>query len=672
MLSRHLPPVLAGPVLRRVSGHRLCLWLIAGQPLSLSFFLCQRDAPADGLINRPLQDREITCLRLGTCAWLYLLDIATDPPLPPGTFLEYDLGVAPADDDGPSPRWIQDWAPHLCPPGRQRPGFVFKQRLDRLLHGSCRRPHHPSRDGLVRVDEELQAAASVDDYPALLLLTGDQIYADDVAGPMLHAIHCVIQQLGLYQEELEGASLNNSRELASLAKAYYHRDELLPETEFNEDLTERFFGGVRKPVFTTASAGNHLISFAEVMAMYLLVWSPTPWNLVTATNPGVSGKELERYRREQQALDEFASQLPEATRALANVPVCMMFDDHDITDDWNLSALWEATAYEHPFSRRIIGNALLGYLLCQGWGNAPEHFGDILPLCRTLLPPEPTGEDLHKATQDELIDRLLHFHHWHYTLPTSPKLVVLDTRTQRWRSEVRRGHPSGLMDWEGLTDFQQDIMGEEAVVVVSAAPMFGVKLIEMVQAVFTFFGKPLLVDAENWMAHRGAASVLLNIFGHPKTPRHFVILSGDVHYSFAYDVYLRHKRNSPRVWQITSSGIKNEFPDRLLEWMDRLNRWLFAPWSPLNWFTKRRRMRVSPRLPTGRDAGERLWNCSGIGDVRLDNSGTPTTIRQLDATGGGTLFQARKERESGPDAPDSEPGRQQIHQPGHQQRGREG
>jgi len=112
------------------------------------------------------------------------------------------------------------------------------------------------------VDEELQKAQKLEDVPSLLLMTGDQVYADDVAGPMLHAIQCVIHQLGLYQEVLEGASLSHSKELTSVANAYYHRDELLPESEFNEDLTERFFGGVRKPVFTTANAGNHLISFA--------------------------------------------------------------------------------------------------------------------------------------------------------------------------------------------------------------------------------------------------------------------------------------------------------------------------------------------------------------------------------------------------------------------------
>ncbi len=57
------------------------------------------------------------------------------------------------------------------------------------------------------------------------------------------------------------------------------------------------------------------------------------------------------------------------------------------------------------------------------------------------------------------------------------------------------------MDWEALSDFQHQILDHSAVIVVSPAPVFGVKLIEIVQRIFTFFGKPLLVDAENWMAH---------------------------------------------------------------------------------------------------------------------------------------------------------------------------
>ncbi len=98
----------------------------------------------------------------------------------------------------------------------------------------------------------------------------------------------------------------------------------------------------------------------------------------------------------------------------------------------------------------------------------------------------------------------------------------------------------------------------------SPAPVFGVKLIETIQRIFTSFGKPLMVDAENWMTHPGSAYALLNLFRHPKTPRNFVILSGDVHYSFVFQIELSHKQQSPSIWQITSSGLKNEFPHRLL------------------------------------------------------------------------------------------------------------
>ncbi|MEE2762232.1 MAG: alkaline phosphatase family protein [Pseudomonadota bacterium] len=635
-----VPAVLAGPILRHTDRESLTLWLVTRDPVSVTVELFDGDHP---ILSREATTDEHTALRVGRLAWLQLIRFQPDTPLPDSRFIGYDLHLANAD--GTSAGRIQDWAPHLCHQGRHRPTFVIKPRLDRLLHGSCRRPHHPATDGLVRVDQELANATSPSDRPALLLMTGDQIYADDVAGPTLQAIHQVVQHLGLYQESLTGADLTHSRDLASDADSYYHRDRLLPESEFNEDLTEKFFGGVRKPVFTTAHAGNHLISFAEVFAMYLLVWSPTPWAMVTRAMPVSKADEQARYQKEQAVIDRFCETLPRAARALANVPVYMMFDDHDVTDDWNLSALWENTAYEHPFSRRIIGNALLGYLLCQGWGNQPGVFDELIEQCALLFPADDEPKDLDIRRQDELIDTLFHFHHWHYTLDTEPPLVVLDTRTRRWRSEVRRSHPSGLMDWEALTDFQQAVMGKEAVVVVSPAPMFGVKLIEMIQRVFTWFGKPLMVDAENWMAHRGAASVLLNIFGHPKTPKHFVILSGDVHYSFAYDVRLRHKRNSPRIWQITSSGIKNEFPNSLLEWLDRLNRWLFAPWSPLNWFTKRRRMRVSPRLPEGREAGERLWNGAGIGDLRLTPDGVPSAISQLNSDGGGTRFREGRDEE---------------------------
>jgi len=312
------------------------------------------------------------------------------------------------------------------------------------------------------------------------------------------------------------------------------------------------------------------------------------------------------------------------------LPSLMIFDDHDVTDDWNLSAQWEETAYGHPFSKRIIGNALLAYMVCQGWGNNPDVFGEILTKTRQL---SATQRYLDSPLQDALIDDLLSFQNWHYVLPTSPALVVLDTRTRRWRSEMTLKQPSGLLDWEALSELQQELLDHPSAIIVSPAPIFGVKLIETVQRIFSWCGFPLLVDAENWMAHRGAAQVILNIFRHSRTPGNYVVLSGDVHYSFVYEVLIRHRKGGPRIWQITSSGIKNEFPPALLEWFDRLNRWLYSPRSPLNWFTKRRLMRIVPHTPEHAEAGERLWNSAGIGQVLFNDKGQPREIYQHNADG---------------------------------------
>ncbi|THG79473.1 alkaline phosphatase family protein [Pseudomonas sp. A-1] len=635
-----LPAVLAGPLLRRLEARRLVLWLVASRPLEARLQLAWDDAQR-GLVelDLPLGDSRCQRLAVGRHAWLHLIDVRLDEPLPVDTFIYYDLHIE--EEDGGT-RAIADWAPHLLYPGQARPDFVRRGRLDHLLHGSCRKPHHPSKDGLLQADALLAATRSQPaERPALLMLSGDQVYADDVAGPMLVAVHRLIERLGLYGEHLDGATVSTSEALYAHPAGYYRREDLLPAYTANEELRERFFGGVKKPVFTSANAHNHLVTFAEVLAMYLLVWSPTPWQLIAPRMPELPEHLATRYRAEEPLIRAFVADLPQAARALAQLPCLMIFDDHDITDDWNLSARWEQSAYGHPFSRRIVGNALLGYLLCQGWGNCPEAFAGELPAIRELLATADRQQRLSAEAQDAVIDRLLTFDHWHYSLPGQPLLLVLDTRTRRWRSESYLSRPSGLMDWEALCELQHALLDEPAVVIVSPAPMFGVKLIEIVQRLFTWAGYPLLVDAENWMAHRGAAKVMLNIFRHSRTPANYVILSGDVHYSFAYEVHIRHRDSGPRIWQITSSGIKNEFPRRLLDWFDRLNRWLYAPHSPLNWFTKRRRMQITPRIPSRSQRGERLWNGAGLGQVRLDEQGRPCEIRQLNADGSApTSFEA--------------------------------
>jgi hypothetical protein len=610
-----LPPVLVGPLLRRLEPARLVLWLVGSQALSLTLRV-------QGVGDIRLDAGQCTVIPVGTHAFVHLIDVPLDTALPWDTVIDYDLLI---DNKG-----IADWAPHLLYGNGCSPNFVLRSKIDQLLHGSCRKPHHPAADGLLCVDRLLAAEHTAMERPALLMMSGDQVYADDVAGPMLRAIHALIQRLGLFDEHLEGAVVSGSATLYEHPASYYHRADLLPALESNETLRERFFGGARKPIFTSSSADNHLVTFAEVMAMYLLVWSPTAWTLIDPQPPALTAERLERYALEQTRIEAFKAGLGGVGRAMAHLPCLMIFDDHDVTDDWNLSAQWEETAYGHPFSKRIIGNALLAYMLCQGWGNNPDAFAGVLDKTRAL---STTERYLDSTAQDALIDQLLSFQNWHYVLPTTPALVVLDTRTRRWRSELNLKQPSGLLDWEALSELQQELLDHPSAIIVSPAPIFGVKLIETVQKVFSWCGYPLLVDAENWMAHRGAAQVILNIFRHSRTPGNYVVLSGDVHYSFVYEVLIRHRKGGPRIWQITSSGIKNEFPPALLEWFDRLNRWLYSPRSPLNWFTKRRLMRIVPHTPEHAKAGERLWNSAGIGQVLFNEKGQPREIYQHNADG---------------------------------------
>ncbi|MCS4261844.1 hypothetical protein EDF83_5799 [Pseudomonas protegens] len=623
-----LPPVLAGPLLRRLEPTRLVLWLVGSRALALTLRL---QPAGSATLDLALDPQQCQVIPVGRHAFIHLIDVALDDALPLDVTIAYDLLINDADD---SARAIADWAPHLLYGDAGSPEFVLHSRIDNLLHGSCRKPHHPSADGLLCVDRLLAQHPEPAQRPALLMMSGDQVYADDVAGPMLRAIHALIERLGLFDEQLEGAVVADSQALYRHGASYYQRAELLPALKSNETLRERFFGGVKKPIFTSSNADNHLVTFAEVLAMYLLVWSPLPWTLITPQPPQLTPEQQTRYTREQQRIDEFVQGLKGAARVFAHLSCLMIFDDHDITDDWNLSAQWEETAYGHPFSKRIIGNALLAYMLCQGWGNNPDAFAQLLEHTRALSATAQASEHLlQRQPQDDLIDQLLRFEQWQYVLPSTPALVVLDTRTRRWRSESNLGQPSGLLDWEALSELQHELLDHPSAIIVSPAPIFGVKLIETVQKVFSWCGYPLLVDAENWMAHRGSAQVILNIFRHSRTPGSYVILSGDVHYSFVYEVLIRHRQGGPRIWQITSSGIKNEFPAALLEWFDRLNRWLYSPRSPLNWFTKRRRMKVMPHVPEHAEAGERLWNSSGIGQVFFNEQGQPVAIYQHNANG---------------------------------------
>ena len=605
------PKLIAGPIVRKLDSEQLVLWFVTDQTVTVEARLnyATQEISEASQSDISFAQRQL-CHQVGDEAFIYHLIVDFKHPLQVDTAIDYDLLFNTAVHN----LNLATLVPDICYPGLSSPRIYYQQTLRQVLHGSCRKPHHSEGDALVRVDQHLAEALQSQQLPAaLLMMSGDQVYVDDVAGPFLQAIHQVIAELGLFGESFSGAKVSNFEELLQHEDCFYRRTELLPHSDENEEVQETFFGAKRKPIFTSVNAKNHLITLSEVLAMYFMVWSDTCWQEVEFDSQKIAAADRQQFEDELASLKQFISSLPQVRRALAHIPVYMIFDDHDVTDDWNLTREWEELAYGNPFSKRIIGNALFGYFLCQGLGNGPDQYKGLLE----VLSPQITRTGI--VNHDKVIDHLFNWDHWHYEIATQPKMVVLDTRTHRWRSEEDAGQPSGLLDWERLRELKAQVTGEDSAVIVSAAPIFGVKMIEAIQKLFTMMGQALTVDAENWMAHQGTAKVLLDIFREPETAQQFIILSGDVHYSFVYDVRLRFKETSPSIHQITASGFCNQFPVSLLSKLDTLNRWFYGHHSPLNWFTKRRRLKISTRYPDRKDKRRSLVSKSAVGVVDFSN-----------------------------------------------------
>src|SRR5262249_13178305 len=143
---------------------------------------------------------------------------------------------------------------------------------------------------------------------------------------------------------------------------------------------------------------------------------------------------------------DFVRTLPQVRRALANIGTYMVFDDHDVTDDWFLDGAWCQHVLASPLGRRIVRNGLFTYAFFQAWGNDPDPFADEPG--RSLLDAVDAWRGDEADEQATTIDTRLGMPagfdgagelthpagslRWHFTVPT-PRYtaIVLDERTRR-------------------------------------------------------------------------------------------------------------------------------------------------------------------------------------------------------------------------------------------------
>lgn len=611
-----LPFMLAGPILRRVNVEHVCVWVALSQPRSIVLQVWQGEVRGGGggLPFPNYLSQATSTLRVGANLHIAAVTVITDPPLMPGTFYSYNL-VFNGAEDFVSLGLLSDSA---GPPGQLAlgyetgalPGF-FTPPPDianlKVAHGSCRKPHGHGKDMLARMDDYIRKnRIEAAKRPHYLFLTGDQIYADEVGLPILPMLtQAGIDVLGV-TERIPTTSATPDTDLTQTNFPAGRRSKLMTATA----------------KFTSSAAGSHLIGFGEYCAMYLFSWSNALWASVLPAKADVVNramstsmptnallteiantpddpernadfkKELEHdFDEELKQVKEFHKRLPRARRVLANVPVFMIFDDHEVTDDWNITRGWRDRVFTAPLGVTILRNALAAYTLFQAWGNDPVAFGtgahaQSLQQSANLF----QGGALDENAADTL-GTLFGFGGaapqvtWHYGITGGQyDIVVLDTRTRR--TYPTRLSPPGLLNTEALQQQIPEVPQSQAtqlLIVVSPAPVLGLAVFEelgqqagsgVIDAFHGFSAKTedrntpaeqirarlkgvFSLDVEAWGFNPAAFEALLACL----QPHHQVlILSGDVHFGFAatLDYWKQGEPKPTRIVQAVASSFQNQ------------------------------------------------------------------------------------------------------------------
>jgi len=157
-------------------------------------------------------------------------------------------------------------------------------------------------------------------------------------------------------------------------------------------------------------------------------------------------------RVELHRMKAFYDVLPRARRALANIATYMVFDDHEVTDDWNITAGWVTKTRSNELARTVMRNALAAFAVFQGWGNDPRAYGNpstvqgkVLAEIQKLYLDE-TGAVIEDGPDAQATARLVELFDirpldappldermaWHFRYDGSGfEILALDTRTRR-------------------------------------------------------------------------------------------------------------------------------------------------------------------------------------------------------------------------------------------------
>ncbi|MEA2147974.1 MAG: hypothetical protein QOG59_3561 [Solirubrobacteraceae bacterium] len=405
--------------------------------------------------------------------------------LAPGEAHDYEVAL-----DGER-RWP---APGVSGPG-SRITPLDPERGLRLAFGSCRAsaPHeapwtrsrreHPQGRG----SDALRALARrlrdqpASERPSLLLMVGDQVYADDAA----------------------------------------------PQTR-------AFIRGRRS---TEVAPGEEVVDFEEYTRLYREAWSD-----------------------------------PDIRWLLSTLPSAMIFDDHEVVDDWNISEAWRREMSARPWWADRIAGALMAYWIYQ-------HLGNLSPVqlrAEPMLAAVQASDDGAALLRDFALrsDRGGAGTRWSYSRRLGcAHLVVVDSRAGRMLEPGRRQ----MVDDDQWRWLDAELRGDvDHLLLATSLPYLLPQSIHAAEAWseaicdgawgsrVAKLGERLrrLIDLEHWAAFGASierlAAMLAEVSAgrRGRAPATIVLLSGDVHYGYLAEAHFPGRATESAVYQAVASPFR--------------------------------------------------------------------------------------------------------------------
>ncbi|MFF0015165.1 alkaline phosphatase D family protein [Streptomyces sp. NPDC005374] len=268
---------------------------------------------------------------------------------------------------------------------------------------------------------------------------------------------------------------------------------------------------------------------------------------------------------------------PEVRWLLSTVPSCMIFDDHDVIDDWNTSASWVEDMREVPWWQERLLSGLMSYWVYQHLGNlAPAELAADPLYAAVRESPDGTDELRAFACRAEADAASVR---WSYRRDFGRvRLLMVDSRAARVLDEESRSMlDPGEAEWlRGQALEERD--SYDHLLIGTSLPWLLPHLVHDAEAWdaalcrgdrgvrWARFGEDLRrkADLEHWAAFpasfKALADLIAEVGSGPEAPATVLVLSGDVHHAYVAEPKWHTGGPDARVLQLTCSPVHNSVP----------------------------------------------------------------------------------------------------------------